>query len=93
MAGHIEGGLSAARRGHLNCLLQLGHLQALLAGVDGWMTRCPGELLLTLSPFCLNRSHLGAKAFPPNACVGCSSKRLGDGGFCLAARIPSACLV
>ena len=42
-AGHLEGGLSAARRGHLNCLLQLGHLQALLAGVDGWMTRCPGE--------------------------------------------------
>lgn len=49
MAGHIEGGLSAARRGHLNCLLQLGHLQALLVGVDGWMTRCPGKLLW-LSP-------------------------------------------
>ena len=42
MVGHVEGGLSAARRGHLNCLLQLGHLQALLAGVDGWMTRCAG---------------------------------------------------
>lgn len=42
LAGHAEGGLSAARRGHLNCLLQLGHLQALLAGVDGWMTRCAG---------------------------------------------------
>lgn len=42
MVGHVEGGLSAARRGHLNCLLQLGHLQSLLAGVDGWMTRCAG---------------------------------------------------
>ena len=42
-AGQVSGGLSAARRGHLSCLLQLGHLQALLAAVDGWMTRCPGE--------------------------------------------------
>ena len=42
MASHTEGGLSAARRGHLNSLLQLGHLQSLLAGVDGWMTRCAG---------------------------------------------------
>ena len=42
-AGQGDGGLSAARRGHLSCLLQLGHLQALLAAVDGWMTRCPGE--------------------------------------------------
>ena len=42
-AGQVSAGLSTARRGHLSCLLQLGHLQALLAAVDGWMTRCPGE--------------------------------------------------
>ncbi|BDA43155.1 Serine/threonine-protein kinase ATR at C-terminar half [Coccomyxa sp. Obi] len=35
-----KGHLSVAQRGHLNCLLQLGHLQALLAEVDGWASRC-----------------------------------------------------
>lgn len=38
-----KGHLSMARRGHLNCLLQLGHLQALLAEVDGWASRCTGQ--------------------------------------------------
>jgi hypothetical protein len=37
-----SGRLSAAKRGHLNCLLQLGHLENLLVVVDGWSSRCTG---------------------------------------------------
>ena len=50
-----KGHLSVAQRGHLNCLLQLGHLQALLAEVDGWASRCTG-LLSCFSPASYSQS-------------------------------------
>ena len=43
-AAQEQGRLSAAKRGHLNCLLQLGHLESLLVVVDGWSSRCTGVL-------------------------------------------------
>ena len=40
--GGSDAGLSAAQRGHLHCLLQMGHLQGMLAQVDGWAARSTG---------------------------------------------------
>jgi hypothetical protein len=40
--GGPAGQLGGVRRGHLNCLLQLGHLENLLIVVDGWSSRCTG---------------------------------------------------
>lgn len=40
--GGSDAGLSAAQRGHLHCLLQMGHLQGMLAQVDGWVARSTG---------------------------------------------------
>lgn len=48
-----KGELSVAQRGHLNCLLQLGHLQALLAEVDGWASRCTGALSVPPAILCI----------------------------------------
>ena len=41
-AGAGSHGLRPAQRGHLMCLLQMGHLQGMLAHVDGWLARAPG---------------------------------------------------
>ena len=41
-------GLSSAQYGHLQCLLQMGHLQTMLAQVDGWMKTADGESSLLL---------------------------------------------
>ncbi len=38
------GGLTTARRGHLHCLLQMGHLQGMLAQVDGWAVGTAGAI-------------------------------------------------
>ena len=35
-------GLTAVQKGHLRCQLQMGHLQSMLAQVDGWRSRCSG---------------------------------------------------
>ena len=34
--------LSLARKGHLRCLLHMGHHHSLLAQVDGWSLSCSG---------------------------------------------------
>ncbi len=41
-AGAGGAGLTAAQRGHLHCLLQMGHLQGMLAQVDGWAVGSAG---------------------------------------------------
>ncbi|KAK9807336.1 hypothetical protein WJX73_002849 [Symbiochloris irregularis] len=33
--------LSGARKGYLKCLLQMGHMEAVMAQVDGWSLSCP----------------------------------------------------
>lgn len=38
-------GLTGAQRGQLQCLLQMGHLQGMLAQVDGWSFICDGAIL------------------------------------------------
>lgn len=35
-------GLTGHQRGHLQCLLQMGHLQGMLAQVDGWTVSSDG---------------------------------------------------
>ena len=39
-------GLTGPQRGQLQCLLQMGHLQGMLAQVDGWSFTCDGVALL-----------------------------------------------
>lgn len=36
-------GLSTAQYGHLQCLLQMGHLEGMLAEVDGWGNHSTGK--------------------------------------------------
>ena len=36
-------GLVPAQQGRLRCLLQMGHLQGMLAEVQGWSTHCTGQ--------------------------------------------------
>ena len=35
--------LGPAHLGHLRCLLHMGHVQGMLAEVDGWAGHCAGE--------------------------------------------------
>ena len=35
--------LSAARKGYLRCLLQMGHMEAVMGQVDGWSLSCSGQ--------------------------------------------------
>ena len=57
--GGSDAGLSAAQRGHLHCLLQMGHLQGMLAQVDGWAARSTGSSLIRL--VCVRVCALGAQ--------------------------------
>jgi hypothetical protein len=50
----VEGGLSTTQHGYLSCLLQMGHLQGLLAQVEGLAVNCNGERAAAAGParFC-----------------------------------------
>lgn len=41
--------LSAARRGHLKCLLQMGHMEAVMGQVDGWSLSCSGNARVSIN--------------------------------------------
>ena len=40
-------GLSTAQYGHLQCLLQMGHLQGMMAEVEGWSKNADGNVWAT----------------------------------------------
>lgn len=42
-------GLNTYQRGHLQCLLQMGHLQGMLAQIDGWSFTSDGRLSESLN--------------------------------------------
>lgn len=49
-------GLTASQRGHLQCLLQMGHLQGMLAQIDGWSLTSDGEDLISTHVSFLNKN-------------------------------------
>jgi len=76
-AGAGGAGLTAAQRGHLHCLLQMGHLQGMLAQVDGWAVGSagapPGAWPSRRRRLCCRK---GVCTWSPTKCAG--GRRLSD---------------